>query len=266
MWTRSTYALAVLVVLAASSTLSVHARALDTKAADEDAPPEYHTFYGMVTHLPFNNAFISSLSMILVSELGDETFIIAAIMAMRHPRFIVFGGALSALVVMTILSTALGLVVPGLISRHTIARCAGVLYTFFGCRLMYIGYKADPKETAAAEFEELEGKMTLEAAPAKGRVRRAMSRLCTPIFMEAFILTFLAEWGDRSQVATIALATHKNPIGVTLGGCLGHAFCTGLAVIGGRLMATKISQRTVAFTGGMLFLIFSAHSFYTAND
>jgi hypothetical protein len=35
MWTRSTYALAVLVVLAASSTLSVHARALDTKAADE---------------------------------------------------------------------------------------------------------------------------------------------------------------------------------------------------------------------------------------
>jgi putative Ca2+/H+ antiporter (TMEM165/GDT1 family) len=41
---------------------------------------------------------------------------------------------------------------------------------------------------------------------------------------------------------------------------------TGLAVIGGRLMATKISQRTVAFTGGMLFLIFSAHSFYTAND
>jgi hypothetical protein len=57
---------------------------------------------------------------------------------------------------MQILSTALGLVVPGLISRHTIARCAGVLYTFFGCRLMYIGYKADPKETAAAEFEELE--------------------------------------------------------------------------------------------------------------
>jgi hypothetical protein len=29
-----------------------------------------------------------------------------------------------------------------------------------------------------------QGKMTLEAAPAKGRVRRAMSRLCTPIFME----------------------------------------------------------------------------------
>ena len=40
----------------------------------------------------FKPAFINSLSMILVSEMGDETFIIAAIMAMRHPRFIVLAG------------------------------------------------------------------------------------------------------------------------------------------------------------------------------
>jgi putative Ca2+/H+ antiporter (TMEM165/GDT1 family) len=58
--------------------------------------------------------------MILVSEMGDETFIIAAIMAMRHPRFIVLAGALSALAVMTVLSTALGLVVPNLISKDTV--------------------------------------------------------------------------------------------------------------------------------------------------
>ena len=53
--------------------------------------------------------------MILVSEMGDETFIIAAIMAMRHPRFIVLAGALSALAVMTVLS-----VVPNLISKDTV--------------------------------------------------------------------------------------------------------------------------------------------------
>ena len=45
----------------------------------------------------FKDAFVSSLAMILVAELGDETFIIAAIMAMRHPRLIVLSGALSAL-------------------------------------------------------------------------------------------------------------------------------------------------------------------------
>ncbi|XWS57302.1 hypothetical protein CRYUN_Cryun09bG0162100 [Craigia yunnanensis] len=32
------------------------------------------------------NAFFTSLSMIIISEIGDETFIIAALMEMRHPK------------------------------------------------------------------------------------------------------------------------------------------------------------------------------------
>jgi len=224
---------------------------------------EYHTFTSMVQTLSFSDAFISSISMILVSEMGDETFIIAAIMAMRHPRITVLGGAFSALFVMTILSTALGLVVPKLITRRTTARLAGVLYFCFGLRLMYIAWRSDPGETAAAEFEEVEEKLGCQGQP-KNRFRRVFARFCTPIFLEAFVLTFLAEWGDRSQITTIALAAHKNPIGVTAGASIGHFFCTGLAVVGGRLLATKISQRTVAISGGMLFLIFSAHSFYSA--
>jgi hypothetical protein len=50
----------------------------------------------------------------------------------------------------------LGLIVPKLITRKTTARLAGILYTFFGFRLMYIGWRSDPKLTAAAEFEEVE--------------------------------------------------------------------------------------------------------------
>ena len=38
--------------------------------------------------LGFIHAFVASLSVIIVSELGDKTFFIAAIMAMRHPRYI----------------------------------------------------------------------------------------------------------------------------------------------------------------------------------
>lgn len=45
--------------------------------------------------------------------------------------------------------------------------------------------------------------------------------------VEAFTLTFLAEWGDRSQIATIGLATTSDVLGVTIGGILGHAICTG---------------------------------------
>lgn len=59
---------------------------------------------GYLTDLGFIHAFVASISVILVSELGDKTFFIAAIMAMRHPRLIVFSGAIAALGLMTILS------------------------------------------------------------------------------------------------------------------------------------------------------------------
>lgn len=57
----------------------------------------------------FLHAFVETLSMILFSELGDKTFFIAAIMAMRHPRLIVFTGAIAALVLMTLLSSKLNI-------------------------------------------------------------------------------------------------------------------------------------------------------------
>uniref|UniRef100_A0A0D6R7M3 GDT1 family protein n=1 Tax=Araucaria cunninghamii TaxID=56994 RepID=A0A0D6R7M3_ARACU len=210
------------------------------------------------------DAFLASLSMIIVSEIGDETFIIAALMAMRHPKSIVLSGALSALFVMTVLSTGLGRIVPNLISRKHTNSAATVLYAFFGLRLLYIAWRSNSKNSQKnsqkKEMEEVEEK--LETGPGKTPFRRFFSRFCTPIFLEAFILTFLAEWGDRSQIATIALATHKNAVGVAIGATLGHTICTSLAVIGGSMLAAKISQGTVATIGGLLFLCFSLSSYF----
>ncbi|KAL3690513.1 hypothetical protein R1sor_016822 [Riccia sorocarpa] len=207
----------------------------------------------------FSDAFVTSFSIILVSEMGDETFIIAALMAMRHSRGVVLSGALSALIVMTVLSTGLGVMVPNLISRKHTNTAATVLYTFFGARLLYIAWKADPNSTPEKELEEVEEKLEGEK---KNTFRPVLSRFFTPVFLEAFILTFLGEWGDRSQIATIALASHKNAIGVTIGASLGHTICTSLAVVGGRLLALKISQRTVATLGGLLFLCFAISSYF----
>ena len=120
--------------------------------------------------------------MILVSELGDETFIIAAIMAMRHPRAIVFAGAIGALAVMTVLSTALGLIVPNLISQSVVNKAAFVLYTFFGCRLLYIAWRADPQATMQEEMSEVEEKLAAglpgsNEARSIGRIRRALAKI-----------------------------------------------------------------------------------------
>lgn len=64
------------------------------------------------------------------------------------------------------------------------------------------------------------------------------------IFMQAFTMTFVAEWGDRSQITTIILSARENLWGVITGGIIGHAICTGIGVVGGRMIAQKISVRT----------------------
>lgn len=82
------------------------------------------------------------------------------------------------------------------------------------------------------------------------------------VFMMALTLTFVAEWGDRSQIATIALASAKNPIGVTIGAIIGHSICTASACMGGRILASNISEKTVSQYGGIIFLIFGFHSLF----
>nr|GMD34482.1 GDT1-like protein 3 [Ipomoea batatas] len=94
---------------------------------EENDPDSVGLGLDLDTGLGVFDAFIASLSMIIVSEIGDETFIIAALMAMRHPKSIVLSGALSALFIMTILSTGLGRIVPNLISRkHTNSAATGM--------------------------------------------------------------------------------------------------------------------------------------------
>lgn len=56
------------------------------------------------SNLGFIHAFVASFSVIIVSELGDKTFFIAAIMAMRYNRLTVLLGAMLALGIMTCLS------------------------------------------------------------------------------------------------------------------------------------------------------------------
>ena len=60
-----------------------------------------------------------------------------------------------------------------------------------------------------------------------------------------FLSTCFPNIFDRSQLATVILAAREDVYGVCVGGILGHALCTGLAVIGGRIIATRISVKTV---------------------
>jgi len=52
--------------------------------------------------------------------------------------------------------------------------------------------------------------------------------------------------GIHSYTQTHSLAASEDPLGVTVGGILGHAICTGAAVMGGRHLAAHINEKTVS--------------------
>ena len=87
---------------------------------------------------PFRDGLVSSFTMILFAEIADKTFFIAAIMAMRYSKLIVFMGAWSALAVMTGLSVALGYVVT-FIPQYITHIIAGILFFVFAIQMFYEG-------------------------------------------------------------------------------------------------------------------------------
>ena len=215
----------------------------------------------------FWKAFTSGVAMIVATEIGDKTFFIAAVLSMKYSRSAVFGGSILALIIMTVLSTFMGLVLPSVLPKKYTHILGGILFLYFGVKLITESRNMEANRVSE-ELEEVEEELLHEKKRDKDEEQGEKSNSSSQpkqlnwyqVFLQALSLTFLAEWGDRSQIATIALAAAKNPYGVTFGGCLGHCLCTGLAVMGGRMLAARISEKTVAFWGGCIFLIFGIHS------
>ncbi|MBF1988606.1 TMEM165/GDT1 family protein [Fischerella thermalis] len=194
-------------------------------------------------------AFTAGLLLITVSELGDKTFFIAVILSMQHSRRLVFAGVVAALAAMTILSVGVGQAV-SLLPKLYIYYAEIVLFIAFGIKLLYEGSKMS---AATCDTEIVEEAKT---AVAEAEKQLKNQKSIWAILLEAFVLTFMAEWGDRTQFATITLAAANNPVGVTIGAILGHATCAAIAVIGGRMLAGRISERTLTIAGGFLFILF----------
>lgn len=102
------------------------------------------------------------------------------------------------------------------------------------------------------------------AASAKKGLSNALSGLTnllglllSPAWVNTFVMTFTGEWGDRSQIATIAMAAGQDYWWVIVGALVGHAICTGLAVIAGSLLAGRIRLRVGKLLNYFIIMCFS---------
>jgi putative Ca2+/H+ antiporter (TMEM165/GDT1 family) len=195
-------------------------------------------------------AFGSSLTAITLAELGDKTFFMALIMAARHRARDVFIGSFAALAAVTLLSLGLGYGLRELLPGWVVPWLAAALFLGFGGKLLL-----DAQGMAAdeAEQEEREAEATVNRAESDQRFTTAPA-----VIWESFSLVFIAELGDRTQFATILLATAPafSFAGLLAGTLAGHALVTALAVGAGRWVGHRISEQLLYRLSGGLFLAF----------
>lgn len=245
------------------------------------------------------DSLAGSFSSIAATEIGDKTFIVAALMAMRHPRMQVFTAAFSALFIMTILSGITGHAVGALISKKWAAVVAALLFLVFGAKSLKEGLEMNPHQGVHEEIREVEAELeekevsmahanghrrvsslspdVLEAgrmsrsrsrsrlaamkrspstsrtpspastgatvAGAVGGIKNLLTLVLSPAWVETFGMTFVGELGDRSQIATVAMAAGQEYFWIMVGASLGHFVCTAGAVLGGSVLAGRVSMR-----------------------
>ncbi|KAH9286034.1 Transmembrane protein [Echinococcus granulosus] len=141
----------------------------------------------------------------------------------------------------------------------------GFLASVYVIIISELAYNMKPEDTKE-EYKEVQQQLStneIREITSCIHIRNVLLSILSPVFVEAFMMTFLAEWGDRSQITTIVLAAREDVIGVIAGGVLGHGLCTGLAVLAGRVVAQRIPVKWLTYIGGVTFLLFGIATFAT---
>ncbi|XP_057767640.1 protein PAM71-homolog, chloroplastic-like [Salvia miltiorrhiza] len=215
------------------------------------------------------SGFTAAFSLIFVSEIGDKTFFIAALLAMQYEKVLVLLGSVGALSLMTVLSVIIGRIFHSVPAQFQttlpIGEYAAVtLLVFFGLKSIKDAWDLP---SAAAKTGEPSNQESDEFAEAEELVKeKASKKLSNPleVIWKSFSLVFFAEWGDRSMLATIALGAAQSPWGVASGAIIGHLMATSLAILGGAFLAKYISEKLVGYVGGVLFIVFGIATFFGA--
>jgi putative Ca2+/H+ antiporter (TMEM165/GDT1 family) len=176
----------------------------------------------------------STYAVIFAAELPDKTALASLVLATRHRPLPVLLGAGLALTVQSVVATLAG----GLISLlpHRAVEIGTGLVFLASALWMWLRRSEDEKDGAA---------------PALG---------FWPVLRRVFVVVFLAEWGDLTQVGTAALAAHSRaPLTVFVGATLALWSVVALAVLvgnrAGRLLDPGLTKKVAAVLFALVGLV-----------
>jgi putative Ca2+/H+ antiporter (TMEM165/GDT1 family) len=176
-------------------------------------------------------------ALIVPAELPDKTFVATLVLATRFRAAPVMIGAAAGFIVQAGIAVGAGSILTLL--PETLVHAVSAAIFALGAVLML-----RPLETAAEEEREVESEIADVPREPSGR----------RIVLTSFIVLFLAEWGDLTQLLTASLsAKYDDPLSVFIGSSLGLIAVAGLGVTGGKAMLRVVPMHWVRRIAAVAF-------------
>lgn len=173
---------------------------------------------------------IKSFMLVFIAEFGDKSQLVCMTLAARYRPAVVLIGAVLAFAALNLLGVTVGVLVAQWVPDWIVLAIVMLLFLLFGFQAL---------RSAGEEDEDGDSKVGKH------------------LLVSVFLLIFLAEFGDKTQLAVAGLASVESAVGVWLGSTLALIGTTLLGVLAGRTLLQRLSVAWVQRGSGVVFILFA---------
>jgi putative Ca2+/H+ antiporter (TMEM165/GDT1 family) len=174
---------------------------------------------------------LSTFALIALAEIGDKSQLVCMALAARHRHWPVILGATTSFLALNTLAVLFGAGVAAWVPERVTAGLVALLFGAFGIHILY---KQDDNESEDVAERSDHG-----------------------IFATTLLLIFVAEFGDKTQIAVAGLAGSLDPLPVWLGATAALVTISILGVWAGRTVLQRLPLVWLHRISGGLFLLFA---------
>jgi putative Ca2+/H+ antiporter (TMEM165/GDT1 family) len=183
-------------------------------------------------------AAATSFALIAAAEIGDKSQLVCMTLASRHRAMPIMLGAIAAFAFLNTLAVVFGAAIASWLPEYIVATIVAFLFAAFGIHSLHVGEDDDEEE-----IKEKSGH---------------------GIFFTTFLLITVAEFGDKTQLAVVALSSTAAPIAVWFGSTAALASTSALGILAGRTILQKVPLVLLHKISGTIFLLLSVFAGYRA--
>ena len=179
----------------------------------------------------------TSFLLIAAAEIGDKSQLVCMSLAARHRATPVLLGAIASFAFLNSLAVIFGAAIASWFPDYMVSAAVAFLFAAFGIHALLINQEEEEEELVEKSGHSL--------------------------FFTTFLLITVAEFGDKTQLAVVALSSTALPLAVWIGATSALILTSALGVLAGRTVLQKIPLTFLHKISGFIFLILAVLAAYS---